>query len=31
MQIGGIVVGFNMQMQTTHLQGEQAEAGKEGE
>jgi hypothetical protein len=28
MQAVGISVGFNMQMQTTHLHGEEAEAGK---
>jgi len=30
MQMSGTFVGFNMQMQSTHLHSEQAEAGEEG-
>jgi hypothetical protein len=29
-QIGGITIGLNVHMQSTQLQGKQAEAGKEG-
>jgi len=28
MQMSGTFVGFNMQMQSTHLHGEQTDAGK---